>query len=197
MPSHAHRDTTKAEYMARSLTVRQASWYIIGLQELGLKVPVTLKCDNTSTIDLSHHSIISQCSKPIDIHYHFVWECLINKKFSIEYIESSSNPTDTFTKALDALKFTQFTQQFGCTVWERVLEYVHPPHPSFCWVIFESYLLPAIFLHTYWQLKCFYFCRLSCHFSSYFITLDYYLTCIYFRLSIQLKLQIFSYFLPI
>ena len=109
--------TTEAEYMpALSLTARQASWYIIGLQELDLKVPVTLKCDNTSTIDLSYHSIISQRSKHINIHYHFVRECLINKKFSIEYIESSSNPADTFTKALDTPKFTQFTQQFGCTV---------------------------------------------------------------------------------
>jgi hypothetical protein len=102
--------------MALSLTARQASWYIIGLQELGLKVPVTLKCDNTSTIDLSHHSIISQRSKHIDIHYHFVRECLINKKFLIEYIESTSNRADTFTKALEAPKFSQFTQQPGCTV---------------------------------------------------------------------------------
>ena len=102
--------------MTLSLTARQASWYIIGLQERSLKVPVALKCDNTSTIDLSHHSIILQRSEHIDIYCHFVRECPINKKFSIEYIESSSNSADTFTKVLDAPKCTQFTQQFRCTV---------------------------------------------------------------------------------
>ena len=78
-----------------------------------------------------------------------------------------------------------------------LLEQIHPPHPAFRWVILESYLLPAIFLHTYRRLKCFYYYRLSCHFSSYFITLDYHLTCICFQLSVQLKLQIFLYFLPV
>ena len=79
----------------------------------------------------------------------------------------------------------------------HLLEHIHPPHPSLRWVISESYLLPAIVLHTYRRLKCFYFYQLSCHFSSYFITLNYHLTYICFRLSVQLKLQIFLYFLPV
>ena len=106
--------TTEAEYMALSATARQASWYINGIKELGVKIPVTIKCDNTSTIELSHHSIISQRSKHIDIHYHYVRECLMNNKFTLEYIETSANPADLLTKALDKTKHHGFTQQLGC-----------------------------------------------------------------------------------
>ena len=50
--------------------------------------------------------------------------------------------------------------------------------PFFSLSLFHgSYLLPAIFLLAYRRLKCSYFYQLSCHFSSYFINLFYYLTC--------------------
>src|SRR5258705_9812840 len=53
--------------------------------------------------------------------------------------------------------------------------------PFFSLSLFHgSYLLPAIFLLAYRRLKCSYFYRLSCHFSSYFINLFYYLTWIHF-----------------
>jgi len=108
--------TTEAEYMALSTTARQANWYLIGLKELQINVPVTLKCDNSSSIDLSSHSIISQHSKHIDIHYHYVRECLINNKFSIDYLRSANNLSDVFTKSLDATKFHKFVMQLECTV---------------------------------------------------------------------------------
>ena len=108
--------TTEAEYMALSTTARQASWYLFGIKELDVKVPVTLKCDNTSTIDLSHNTIIYQRSKHIDIHYHYVRKCLLKNKFSIEYIETTNNAADVFTEPLDATKHSKFTLQLGCTV---------------------------------------------------------------------------------
>ena len=102
--------------MALSTTARQASWYLIGFKELDIRVPVTLNSDNTSAIDLSQHTIISQRSKHIDIHYHYVRECLLNTSFDINYIESSLNTADIFTKALDAQKHSKFMQQLGCTI---------------------------------------------------------------------------------
>ena len=107
--------TTEAEYMALSATARQASWYVNGIKELDVRVPIVLKCNNTSTIDLSHHTIISQRSKHIDIHYHYIRECLLNSKFTLEYIKTSDNLADIFTKALDAVKHKEFTQLLGCT----------------------------------------------------------------------------------
>jgi len=64
--------TTEAEYMALSATARHASWYTIEMQKLAYKVPITLKCDNTSSINLGHNAIISTRSQHIDIHYHYV-----------------------------------------------------------------------------------------------------------------------------
>jgi len=108
--------TAEAEYMALSTTARQASWYLIAFKELDIRVPVTLNYDNTTAIDLSQHTIISQRMKHIDIHYHYVRECLLNNKFNIEYIESSNNTADIFTKALDAQKHSKFVKDLGCTV---------------------------------------------------------------------------------
>ena len=108
--------TTEAEYMALSTTARQASWYLIGFKELDIKVPVTLNLDNTSAIDLSQHAIIFQCSQHIDIHYHYVQECLLNKKFDFNYIESSLNTADISTTALDAQQHSKFMQQLGYTM---------------------------------------------------------------------------------
>ena len=102
--------------MALSATARQASWYLNGFKELEIKVPITLKCDNTSTIDLSHHSIVSTRSKHIDIHYHYVRKCVLNQKFTLEHVGTSENLADVFNKALDAEKHGKFTQSLGCTV---------------------------------------------------------------------------------
>ena len=108
--------TTEAEYMALSATARQARWYLNGFKELKIQVPITLKCDNTSAIDISHHSIVSERSKHIDIHYHYIRECLLNQKFTLEYVGTSDNLADVFTKALDAVKHEKFTQSLGCTI---------------------------------------------------------------------------------
>jgi len=108
--------TTEAEYMALSVTARHASWYAIGMKELHYQVPIILKCDNTSSINLGHNTIISQRSKHIDIHYHYVRECLINHKFTVDYISTEENVADIFTKPLDAAKHSKFTQQLGCAV---------------------------------------------------------------------------------
>ena len=73
------------------LTHHLASIAILCIYSLERSLEPTPHCHSLTTI--------------IDIHYHFVRECLINKKFSIKYTQTTSNPADIFTKALNAPKF--------------------------------------------------------------------------------------------
>ena len=74
--------TTEAEYMSLSVAARQAIWYLHGSQELGLTIPITVRCDNTSAISISNNPIVSNRSKHIAIHYHFVRESVITKSLN-------------------------------------------------------------------------------------------------------------------
>jgi hypothetical protein len=108
--------TTEAEYMALSVSARQALWYIHRFQELGLgfTIPATLHCDNTASINISNNPIVSSRTKHIDIHYHYIRERLINKDFLLEYISTTSNLADIFTKPLDIGKQLGILQHLGC-----------------------------------------------------------------------------------
>ena len=105
--------TTEAEYMSLFVAARQAIWYLHGSQEFGLTIPTTVRCDNTSAISIS---IVSNCSKHIAIHYHFVRESVIYKKFELDYVDTSSNPADIFTKSLVAKTHSKFMQQLKCII---------------------------------------------------------------------------------
>jgi len=107
--------TTEAEYMALSLTARQAIWYMHGFQQLKLTIPIHLKCDNTSGIKLAENPILHQRSKHIDVHYHFSREHLLAKHFTLTYVSSKENIADIMTKGLDRELHQKFTQQLLLT----------------------------------------------------------------------------------
>lgn len=102
--------------MSAAKAARQAIWYTQGIHELGLTLPITLKCDNTSAIAVAKNPILSERSKHIGICYHFVRESVLQQKFALEHVETASNPADIFTKALDRLKHDKFTKLLGCSV---------------------------------------------------------------------------------
>ena len=67
--------TTEAEYMAVTMAVKHHLWLRQALKELLIEdISAHLFCDNNSTIDYCHNSRVSDCTKHIDITYHFVKE---------------------------------------------------------------------------------------------------------------------------
>ena len=60
--------TTESEYMALATTARQALWYINGLTQLGHTIPVELKANNTSSINIAENPINNPRTKHIDSH---------------------------------------------------------------------------------------------------------------------------------
>ena len=112
--------STEAEYMALSLTARQAIWYKHAFKQLKLTIPIHLKYDNQSGIKLSKNQVLHQCSKHIDVHYHYTREQLLAGHFTLDYVPSADNLADIMTKGLKRELHEKFTQQPHLVNTERI-----------------------------------------------------------------------------
>jgi len=113
--------TTESEYMALATTARQALWYINGLSQLSFTIPVELKADNTSSINVAENPINNPKTKPIDISYYFTREHLICKSFTLSYVPTGENLADIMTKGLPSVLHQRYIQGLSLTEWERML----------------------------------------------------------------------------
>ena len=61
---------------------------------------ISIKYDNTSTINLSKNLIQHSRSKHIKIRYHFIREHVANDDIILEYVNTENQLADIFTKPL-------------------------------------------------------------------------------------------------
>ena len=71
---------------------------------LGQKIPV-LHCDSQSAIALALNPVYHAKTKHIDVRYHFVRECLADKKLDLVKVSTSDNAADALTKSLPSERF--------------------------------------------------------------------------------------------
>jgi len=95
--------TTETEYMVLATTAHQALWYINRVSQLGFTIPVELKADNTSSINITKNPINNHKTKHIDISHYFTSEHLICKLFILSYIPTDENLADIMTKGLPSV----------------------------------------------------------------------------------------------
>ena len=107
--------STEAEYMQATQAAKEVKWFLNLFTELYnisedeyYKPHTVMYCDNQSAIELSNNDIYHDRTKHIDLRYHFIRECIQRKLFSIEYIPTSEQQADIFTKGLDRIKFIKF-----------------------------------------------------------------------------------------
>ena len=94
--------STEAEYMAISDCCHQAMWIINLFAEIGFHVTsITICGDNQGSLFIGSNPVQEKRTKHIDIHYHYIHECIENNKVSIIFIPGTDNPTDIFTKNLN------------------------------------------------------------------------------------------------
>ena len=79
---------------------------------------VPIAGDNQGSIFMSSNPVQERRSKHIDICYHYVRECIEEKKVAIFFIDEVSNPTDLFTKNLREIKFMSFRKQLGLVFYD-------------------------------------------------------------------------------
>ena len=106
--------STKAKYMALSDCSRQAVWIKTLLNELGINIgSIPINGDNQGSIFIGSNPTQEKQSKHIDIRYHYIRQCVEEKKVSLYFVEGAENPADMFTKNLGHVKFQKFRGQLG------------------------------------------------------------------------------------
>jgi len=107
--------TTESEYIALAATARQALWHINGRSQLGFTIPVELKANNTSSINVAENPINNPKTKHINVSYHFNREHLIRRSFTLCYILTGENLAGIMTKRLLSVLHNRHTQGLGLT----------------------------------------------------------------------------------
>ena len=106
--------STEAEYMALSDCSRQAAWLRNLFKEIKYDLdPIPLYGDNMGSIFTAQNAVQSHKTKHIDIQYHYIRECVTDKKVELFFVEGAENPADMFTKNLGHVKFFKFRDQLG------------------------------------------------------------------------------------
>lgn len=99
--------TTKAEYVAMSITSREAVWLrrLLSDVECPCETAATIFVDNQSSIRLVKNPEFHKRTKHIDVRFHFVREKVQANELKIEYLCTKKQKADIFTKAIPGDRF--------------------------------------------------------------------------------------------
>ena len=93
--------TTEVEYIAAASCCTQALCIKQTLREYGVNLEqIPIKCDNTSTINLSKNPIQHYRTKHIEIRHHFLRGHVQNGNIALEFISTEKQLPDIFIKPL-------------------------------------------------------------------------------------------------
>ena len=103
----------EAEYMAACAATQESLWLAMLLEQMGIEVskPIVLKEDNQACIDFSKNPGNHKRSKHIDCRYHFVRERVASGDIVLQWIPTTEQIADIFTKALDVGPFSRLACQ--------------------------------------------------------------------------------------
>ena len=89
-------------------------WIKQQLEDYGMsQTKISIKCDNTSVINLSKNLIQHSRTKHIKIRHHFIRDHVQNEDIPLEFIPTKDQLTDIFIKTLNADRFEQITGELG------------------------------------------------------------------------------------
>jgi hypothetical protein len=97
----------EAEYVAAAFVMCQGVWLARLLTDLiGEESGVPeLRIDNQSAITLCKNTVFHDQSKHIDVHYHYIHECVEEDHIIISYVATMEQLADILTKALGRVLF--------------------------------------------------------------------------------------------
>ena len=75
--------------------------------------PIPLHCDNTSAISMSKNPVLHFKTKHIPIKYHFFREQVTNRVVQLNFIPSTEQIADIFSKPLPKTQFEYLHQKLG------------------------------------------------------------------------------------
>ena len=107
--------TAEAEYYALTEAIKDIIWVRSMLLDFGVlpERAVTIHCDNQSAIALAKNPGHHRSSKHIDLRYHFIREQVAEGLISLEYVETTRQVADIFTKSLAGVTHWAHTKALG------------------------------------------------------------------------------------
>ena len=113
--------STESEYIALVHATKEGLWMHTFLSEIqdAPKETIELNSDNQGVIALSKDKKLHQCTKHIDIHYHFICEAVEDGQIRMNYVPTDQNPANIFTKPLSKMKFHGFVAGLGLKAWRE------------------------------------------------------------------------------
>ena len=90
----------EAEYKAATEACKEGIWLRQLLQDIGFvqNLPTMIHCDNQSAIALTKNPQFHARTKHIEIQFHFIREVVEDGQIRLEYVHTSQNIADIFTK---------------------------------------------------------------------------------------------------
>ena len=93
--------TAEADYVVAGSCCTQILWMKQQLLDYGLHLDhIPIRCDNTSVINLTKSPILHSKTKHIEIRHHFIRDHVQNGDCVLEFVETSKQLADIFTKPL-------------------------------------------------------------------------------------------------
>jgi hypothetical protein len=91
---------SKAEYVAMSEAFKEIRFISFILKDIGIEVelPIVVKSDNVGALFMSQNSSTGVSSRHVDTRYHFIRENVEDGIVKVEFVNSSENDSDIFTK---------------------------------------------------------------------------------------------------
>ena len=105
----------ESEYIGACEFTRSGVWLGRCLNEIGFgsSLPTQLGIDNKSAITFAEERIVQNRSKHIDTKYHYIRECIADKKIELFYQPTKEMPADIMTKPLPPKAFIHCGELLG------------------------------------------------------------------------------------
>lgn len=106
-----YRSSTEAEYRSLAQTTGELYWIRQLLCDLHifLHKPPVLWCDNAYALALAKNLVFHARTKHVEIDYHFIREKVVRGDLQVQFMSSTSQLADLFTKPLSSVPFQQFS----------------------------------------------------------------------------------------
>ncbi|KAF5458399.1 hypothetical protein F2P56_022429 [Juglans regia] len=101
------RFSTEVEYRALAMVIAELYWVRMLLKNLHITIPTTptIWRDNSGAIALASNPVFHNRTKHIKVDFHFIREKIANKDISLQFLGSSDQQADVFTKGLSSACF--------------------------------------------------------------------------------------------
>ena len=84
--------------------------------KIEVELPIRVNVDNIGLIFLVENQNSSDRTKPVDIRYHFIRQYIKDGTIMIEFVRSSENDSDIFTKNVTSETFSRHSEKM---IWTK------------------------------------------------------------------------------